>query len=90
MEIVMKLTQEEAEKFLNPDGTINARKVRRSCGGRRGRKEGTKSLKNRQTGKAKLRASSVVKNKRQAVRDYLATKGSVPEPGLRKVNQIGD
>jgi len=67
----MKLTQEEAEKFLNPDGTINARKVRRSCGGRRGRKEGTKSLKNRQAGKAKVSTRTVIRAKYNAMKNYL-------------------
>lgn len=65
----MKLTQEEVEKFLNPNGTINARKVRRSCGGRRGRKEGTKSLKNR--GKGKLHTRTVIRMKYNAVKNYL-------------------
>ena len=76
----MKLTQEEAEKFLNPDGSINARKVRRSCGGRRGRKEGTKSLKNRQSGKAKVSTRTVIRQKYNAVKNFLRNKGSVAEP----------
>jgi hypothetical protein len=73
----MKLTQEEADKFLNPDGSINARKVRRSCGGRRGRKEGTKSLKNRQSGKAKVSTRTVIRQKYNAVKNFLQNKGSV-------------
>lgn len=67
----MKFTQEEVEKFLNPDGSINARKVRRSCGGRRGRKEGTKSLKNRLAGKTKLSTRTVVRQKYVSVKNFL-------------------
>ena len=67
----MKFTQGEVEKFLNPDGSINARKVRRSCGGRRGRKEGTKSLKNRLAGKTKLSTRTVVRQKYVSVKNFL-------------------
>lgn len=70
----MKLTQEEVEKFLNPDGSISARKVRRSCGGRRGRKEGTKSLKNRMSGKTKIKTGTVIRQKYNAVKTHLKNK----------------
>jgi hypothetical protein len=60
------MTYEEAQRFLNPDGSLNARKVRRFTS-RNARRQGSKSRVQRMKGIAKARAALYVSQRRQAI-----------------------
>jgi hypothetical protein len=61
-----KMTYEDAQRFLNPDGSLNARKVRHFTS-RNARRQGSKSRFQRMQGKAKPRAALYVSIRRQEI-----------------------
>lgn len=61
-------------KFFRPDGTLDARAIRKSLGSRKGRKSNTKSRKQLLAGKAMMRGATRIRMARARIwKEHVAT-----------------
>lgn len=78
-----QMSYEDAQKFVNPDGSLNSRKIRQFTS-RNARRQGSKSRVQRMMGKAKPRTKLLISIRRQQIISALRKK---PMPADESADQ---